>query len=293
MTVQKFLLPVQSCTPLALTAMILTGTAGLSGCSGEKPTPPPQAARPVPPAVTMEKPVVADEADHDHDHDHDHELELPKTIEEAISGLKEVGVKVEKALTGGNTEKADDLVHSVGHLIEDLQEKIAAAKLGEKAKAAAKAAADEIYDAYDAIDETLHAAEEEVKKLDFKQFAPKIEAATKQLEDMFVKAKQTLVGEQPTGNEPKAETKPDPKPEPKAENKTPPKPEMKADATPEPKAEAKPEPKAESKPEPKAESKPEPKAEPEAETKPAPAPEPKPAEKPATEAPAGPVSDSE
>ena len=246
---------IKASSSLLMLTVMLPGLSLLSGCGGEKPTPPPQAAPAIPPAVSMEKPAAekpaAKKDDHDHDHGHDHEM--PKTIEEAIASLKQIGVKVEKELTGGSAEKADDLVHSVGHLIEDLHEKIAAAKLGDKAKAAAKAAADEIYEAYDAIDEALHAAEEEVKKFDFKQFAPKIEAATKKLEDMFAKAKQALVSQ---------------------ESKVEDKPEMKAEKKPEPKAEKKSEPKAEKKPEPKAEKKPEPKAEP----------APKAAEKPAAEA---------
>jgi hypothetical protein len=253
---------------LVLTAT-LPGLCLLSGCGGEKPTPPPQAAPAIPPAVSMEKPAAEKPAAKKDDHDHDHDHEMPKTIEEAIAGLKQIGAKVEKELTGGSAEKADDLVHSVGHLIEDLHEKIAAAKLGEKAKAAAKAAADEIYDAYGAIDEALHAAEEEVKKFDFKQFAPKIEAATKQLEDMFVKAKQTLAGEEQTGKATNADAKPAMKPEPKTEPKPEPKPEKKA------------EPKAEKKAEPKPEKKAEPKAEPAPEA----------AEKPAAEAPADAASE--
>jgi hypothetical protein len=257
---------------LVLTAT-LPGLCLLSGCGGEKPTPPPQAAPAIPPAVSMEKPAAEKPAAKKDDHDHDHDHEMPKTIEEAIAGLKQIGAKVEKELTGGSAEKADDLVHSVGHLIEDLHEKIAAAKLGEKAKAAAKAAADEIYDAYGAIDEALHAAEEEVKKFDFKQFAPKIEAATKQLEDMFVKAKQTLAGEEQTGKATNADAKPAMKPEPKPEKKAEPKPEKKA------------EPKPEKKAEPKAEPKPEKKAEPKAE------PAPEAAEKPAAEAPADAASE--
>ena len=281
---------------LLVVSVTLPGLLALSGCSGEKPTPPPQAAPAVPPTVTMEKPAAEKPAakTDDHDHDHDHEHELPKTIEEAIAKLKQIAANVEKELASGSAEKADDLVHSVGHLIEDLHEKIAAAKLGEKAKAAAKAAADELYDAYDAIDEALHAAEEEVKKFDFKQFAPKIEAATKQLEDMFVKAKQALTGAEPAGKAAKAEAKPDMKAEPKPEKKAEPKPEKKAEPKPEKKAEPKPEKKAEPKPEKKAEPKPEKKAEPKPEKKAEPKPEkkaePKPeaaAEKPAAEAAAG------
>ena len=116
---------IKASSSLLMLTVMLPGLSLLSGCGGEKPTPPPQAAPAIPPAVSMEKPAAekpaAKKDDHDHDHGHDHEM--PKTIEEAIASLKQIGVKVEKELTGGSAEKADDLVHSVGHLIEDLHDR--------------------------------------------------------------------------------------------------------------------------------------------------------------------------
>ena len=132
----------------------------------------------------------------EHDHDH-HSHELPATVEAAIAQLKDVTNKVRKAINSGETEKADDLVHSIGHLIEDLNAKIAAAKLDEKVKEAATAASDTIFAAYGEIDNALHAAEDEIKKLDFSSFGPTITKATKSLEGLLLEAKEAVTGEKP------------------------------------------------------------------------------------------------
>ncbi len=132
----------------------------------------------------------------EHDHDH-HSHELPATVEAAIAQLKDVTNKVRKAINSGETEKADDLVHSIGHLIEDLNAKIAAAKIDEKVKEAATAASDTIFAAYGEIDNALHAAEDEIKKLDFSSFGPTINKATKSLEGLLLEAKEAVTGEKP------------------------------------------------------------------------------------------------
>jgi len=101
-----------------------------------------------------------DEHDHDeHDHDeHGHDHDLPATVEAAIAELKKVTNQVREALNGGETGKADSLVHSIGHLIEDLNEKIASADVEQKVKDAATAASEKIFDAYSEIDSVLHGA---------------------------------------------------------------------------------------------------------------------------------------
>ena len=82
--------------------------------------------------------------DHGHDDDghddHGHGHELPATVEAAIAQLKKVTDQVRTALNNGETGKADTLVHSIGHLIEDLNEKIASADVEQKVKDAATAA---------------------------------------------------------------------------------------------------------------------------------------------------------
>ena len=135
-----------------------------------------------------------DHDDHDHDdhddHDHDdHDHELPATVEAAIAQLKKVTNQVREALKGGETGKADSLVHSIGHLIEDLNEKIASADVEQKVKDAATAASEKIFEAYGEIDNVLHGAEEEIKNIKFSDFGPTINKAQRLLRVCCLKRK--------------------------------------------------------------------------------------------------------
>jgi len=165
-----------------------------------------------------------DHDDHDHDdhddHDHDdHDHELPATVEAAIAQLKKVTNQVREALKGGETGKADSLVHSIGHLIEDLNEKIASADVEQKVKDAATAASEKIFEAYGEIDNVLHGAEEEIKNIKFSDFGPTINKATATLEGLLLEAKEAVTGsKKPATEEPKKEEKKEAKP--KAAKKT-------------------------------------------------------------------------
>ena len=139
--------------------------------------------------------------DHGHD-DHGHGHELPATVEAAIAQLKKVTDQVRTALNNGETGKADTLVHSIGHLIEDLNEKIASADVEQKVKDAATAASEKIFDAYGELDSVLHGAKEEIEKLQFSDFGPAITKATKTLEGLLLEAKEAVVGETPESKEP-------------------------------------------------------------------------------------------
>lgn len=90
---------------------------------------------------------------------------------------------------------ADDLVHSVGRVIEDLHAKIAAAELDTKAREAATAAADSIFDAYEKLDTALHGAEEEIKKIDFAAYLPTLDSATNTLDDLFQTVEEAVICE--------------------------------------------------------------------------------------------------
>ena len=139
--------------------------------------------------------------DHGHD-DHGHGHELPATVEAAIAQLKKVTDQVRTSLKNGDTGKADSLVHSIGHLIEDLNEKIASADVEQKVKDAATAASEKIFDTYGELDSVLHGAKEEIENLKFSDFGPAITKATKTLEGLLLEAKEAVVGEKPESKEP-------------------------------------------------------------------------------------------
>ena len=159
-----------------------------------------------------------DHDDHDHDdhddHDHDdHDHELPATVEAAIAQLKKVTNQVRQALKGGETGKADGLVHSIGHLIEDLNEKIASADVEQKVKDAATAASEKIFDTYGELDSILHGAKEEIENLKFSDFGPAINKATKTLESLLLEAKDAVTGsKEPEAAAPKKEEEKEAKP---------------------------------------------------------------------------------
>jgi hypothetical protein len=140
--------------------------------------------------------------DHGHD-DHGHGHELPATVEAAIKQLKKVTNQVRAALKDGETGKADSLVHSIGHLIEDLNEKIASADVEQKVKDAATAASEKIFDAYGELDSVLHGAKEEIENLQFSDFGPAITKATKTLESLLLQAKEAVTGETAEDKKPK------------------------------------------------------------------------------------------
>ena len=142
--------------------------------------------------------------DHGHD-DHGHGHELPATVEAAIKQLKKVTNQVRAALKDGETGKADSLVHSIGHLIEDLNEKIASADIEQKVKDAATAASEKIFDAYGELDSVLHGAKEEIENLQFSDFGPAITKATKTLESLLLEAKEAVTGETAEGKKPEEE----------------------------------------------------------------------------------------
>ena len=140
--------------------------------------------------------------DHGHD-DHGHGHELPATVEAAIKQLKKVTNQVRAALKDGETGKADSLVHSIGHLIEDLNEKIASADVEQKVKDAATAASEKLFDAYGELDSVLHGAKEEIENLQFSDFGPAITKATKTLESLLLQAKEAVTGETAEDKKPK------------------------------------------------------------------------------------------
>lgn len=119
----------------------------LVGCS---PAPPTGSA----PVAT---PHAHDEHAHDeHGHeDHDH----PDTLAAGIAELVKVSADVKAKLASGEREAADDAVHALGHLLEDLEGLVAKAGLKAASEAAGKKAVADLYDCFDELDLALHAAE--------------------------------------------------------------------------------------------------------------------------------------
>lgn len=112
------------------------------------------AAAPVKPAASQGQKATSDAHDHEHGHDdHAH----PETLAAGLAELEGIATAVKTHLDAGARDKADKAVHMVGHLVEDLRG-LLPKKLSAEARAAAGAALDEIFDAFDTVDTALHAA---------------------------------------------------------------------------------------------------------------------------------------
>lgn len=110
------------------------------------------------PTVKPPAEATAQQAAHDHDHDHGHEEhDHPETLAEGIAQLAEAAAAVEKHLASGATDAADEVVHGVGHIIEDIQGLLPKENLTAEAKAAAAKALDEVFECFDKLDTALHA----------------------------------------------------------------------------------------------------------------------------------------
>jgi ElaB/YqjD/DUF883 family membrane-anchored ribosome-binding protein len=174
------------CLTLTLAAAV---SWSLTGCGpGPKP-----AAGPV--AGQTENEDDHDHADHDHgdDHEnHDHgDHEHPETLAEGIAELEKAAANVAATLAEDAHEAADEAIHAAGHVVEDLQKLLAEQEdLAEGAKAAGTKALDELFAAFDEVDQAMHTGAEDAREKAaelHKAAAEKIAAAMKTL-------KQTLSG---------------------------------------------------------------------------------------------------
>jgi len=130
----------------------------LGGCSPAAPTAKPAAAR------------VDAGHDHDdkhdgkHDDEHDDDHKHPETLAAGVAEIESLWKSVQDSLAKGKRDAADDAVHAVGHLLEDLEGLSAAVK--SESREAAQAAVAEIFACFDTLDTALHGEEEDLKKVD-------------------------------------------------------------------------------------------------------------------------------
>jgi len=125
----------------------LLACLSLSGCSSSSP--------PVKPAADK-----AAAAGHDHDHGHEeHEHDHPESFAAGVAQLQATVAAVKDHLAVGATDAADEVVHGLGHLIEDVQGLMSKEKLSDEAKATALKALDELFECFDKLDTAIHAPE--------------------------------------------------------------------------------------------------------------------------------------
>jgi len=140
------------------------------------------------PTVAVRPAVAHDDHDHDgHDGHDDHDHAHPETLAAGLTELESMWGHVRAALAAGERDKADDKVHSVGHLLEDMHGLLAKEMPVGEAEAAGKKAIDEVFACFETLDTALHATEDEAKKIEIDEIAPRIEAAIATLKGMAKK----------------------------------------------------------------------------------------------------------
>lgn len=109
------------------------------------------------PAAVAAPPAAAPApATHDHHHDHgDHAH--PTTLAAGVAELEQVTKSVKDHLAADSRAAADDAVHGLGHLLEDVQGLVRKTPLAADAKAAAAKALDDLFECFDTLDTALHA----------------------------------------------------------------------------------------------------------------------------------------
>ena len=147
------------------------------------------------------QPEVAGDADaasheeHDHDHDahHDHDDEghdhgeadhdHPQTYAEAVEKVEGLETEMREALANGDTEKADDALHEIGHVLEHVAELSKDASLSADEQDEVKKDVAELFDHFGVLDEKIHGEEE----FTYDEYSEKIHAAIERLHQRAAK----------------------------------------------------------------------------------------------------------
>ncbi len=112
----------------------------------------PEAVEPTP---VNKPPVAADDLEHVHDEAHVH----PDTYAGAITALEGIRDEVKEAFGKGEPAAADESVHEMGHLLEDLGNLAKKASLSEADQMLVNESVEKLLDAFGKIDAKLHGGE--------------------------------------------------------------------------------------------------------------------------------------
>ncbi|QDT35395.1 hypothetical protein [Thalassoglobus polymorphus] len=132
-------------------------------------------------------PATAEKGHDDHDH-HDHgegAHDHFETFSEAVADLAAKRDAIKTAMEADDLKKADGPVHALGHTLEELEELATKQGLSEEKLTEVKAARDALFEAFAALDETIHG------KADGKSWADvsaEIDAAIAQLQTLTADA---------------------------------------------------------------------------------------------------------
>jgi hypothetical protein len=136
-------------------AFAMTASMATIGCGSPTPT---GAAPQAGPAGSKPQASKPHADDHGHDHgDHVHAA----TLAEGLEQLQKAMATITTSLATGAKDAADEAVHEVGHILEDLEQLVEKQEWTAEVKETGRRALAELTECFDKLDQSLHAAEGE------------------------------------------------------------------------------------------------------------------------------------
>ncbi len=94
--------------------------------------------------------VDAGASEHGQDHAH------AETLADAVKELEGICATIKAAFAKNDAEAAHEPMHEVGHVLEEIPDLAAKSTLDDAAKAEVKKAAETLFEAFSAVDESMH-----------------------------------------------------------------------------------------------------------------------------------------
>jgi ElaB/YqjD/DUF883 family membrane-anchored ribosome-binding protein len=132
--------------------------------------------------------AVADEHDHGtHDHDHDE----PESLADGVEKLGSLTRDLAEKLADNAGEAADDAVHEIGHLLEELRDWAQKEGFEGDAATAATKAIDELEECFGKVDEAFHSGDDKADSP-----AKVLESVKERLDAAFRSLKATMASKE-------------------------------------------------------------------------------------------------
>lgn len=152
--------------PLPILTCVGVGCLAWTGCA------------PAPTKAPAAKPAAAS---HDHDHGH-HDHDEPESFADGVAKLEALAADLTEKLADSAGESADDAVHDIGHLLEEVREFATKEQFEGDVAAAVTGALDELDECFGKVDEAFHSVDEKADPAkELESVRERIEAAFKSL----------------------------------------------------------------------------------------------------------------